>query len=55
LINTAGNFESCSRVVCGRGCSSVSKISSAPFFPLVFIGSISSLKKPWSFAFFQRC
>jgi len=26
--NTAGNFESCSRVVCERGCSSLSNNSS---------------------------
>lgn len=55
LINTDGNFESCSMVDCGRGCSSVSKTSSVPFFPLVFNGSISSLKEPCSLAFFQRC
>jgi hypothetical protein len=46
LIKTAGNLEICSIVDCGRGCSSVSKLSSTPFFPLVFTGSISSLKKP---------
>jgi hypothetical protein len=48
------SFDIFSRVVSGRGCSSVSTIF-APFFDWISIGSISRSKTPFFFAFAQVC
>lgn len=43
FLNTGGSFPNCSRVVCGRGCSSW-VITTFPLLALTSIGAISVLK-----------